>query len=240
MFQQGSVATESRKSPERLSNMSHNDRLSKLESEVQALKALKEGIAVNFCSLGFKSLNKSNAWLLRHSPGKEFGLVLDVHMVLEHLYALIYGKDSTLSNLHDLARIKLKTDIEGISVTSFEQSVPKLFSKASFKVVRNDRSYFDTICSYSDWSTTDDGYRDIIVDRLKEFKEDHEALILRRLDISSPMYTVAFNALTVSVSWIEELIQYIDATHKEYTESKFSQKRLGVSQQGELGLYLPQ
>ena len=79
--------------------------------------------------------------------------------------------------------------------------------------------------SFSDWSTTDDGYRDIIVDRLKEFKEDHEALILQELDITSPMYTLAFNSLTVSVAWIEDLIRYIDSTYKEYTESKFSARK---------------
>ena len=221
------VSTTSQSLTNRPSHMQStiDDRLTKMEKDLQSLKALKEGIAVNFCSLGFKSLNESNVWLTQHSPGKEFGLVVDVHIVMEHLYALIFGKDSTLSNLHNLARIKLKTDIEGIAVTSFEQSVPKLFSKASFKVVRNDTSYFDTIMSYGDWSTTDDGYRDIIVDRLKEFKEDHEALILQQLDISSPMYTVAFNSLTVSVAWIEELIRYIDSTYKEYTESKFSSKK---------------
>ena len=205
--------------------LSNNDRLAQIEKDIQSLKALKDGIAVNFCSSGFKSLKESNAWLLQHSPGKEFGLVVDAHIVMEHLYALIFGKDSTLSNLHNLARIKLRTDIEGIAVTSFEQSVPKLFSKGSFKVVRNDSSYFDTIMSFSDWSTTDDGYRDIIVDRLKEFKEDHEALILQELDITSPMYTVAFNSLTVSVAWIEDLIRYIDSTYKEYTESKFSARK---------------
>ena len=137
---------------------SDSSRLSALEIEIQSLKALKDGTAVIFCGLGFKSINDSNNWLLQHSPGKDFGLVVDVHTVMDHLNALIYGKDSTLSNLHYLARIKLKKDIEGIAVTSFEQPVPKLFSKASFKVVRNDCSYFDTIMSHTDRSTTNDGY----------------------------------------------------------------------------------
>ena len=48
---------------------------------------------------------------------------------------------------------------------------------------------------------------------------------MQQLDISSPMYTVAFNSLIVSVSWIEKLLRYIDATYKEYTESKFNPKK---------------
>ena len=39
------------------------------------------------------------------------------------------------------------------------------------------------------------------------------------------MYTVAFNSLTMSVSWIEELLRYIYSMFKEYTESKFNQKK---------------
>ena len=131
VFAQNSSTSELPRASHRVSNMSDNDRLARLEAEMQTLKYLKDGTSVNFCSLGFKSLKESNAWLLTHSPGKEFGLVVDAHIVFEHSYALIFGKDSTLSNLHDLARIKLKTDIEGISVTSFEQAVPKLFSKAA-------------------------------------------------------------------------------------------------------------
>ena len=43
---------------------SDSSRLSALETEIQSLKALKNGTAVVFCGLGFKSINDSNNWLL--------------------------------------------------------------------------------------------------------------------------------------------------------------------------------
>ena len=95
--------------------------MDRIEADVRALKALKDGVAVEFCALGFKSRTDSDHWLKDHSSGPNFGLVVDVHTVFKHLYALIFGKDSALSNLHNVARVKPQTDIEGISVSSFEQ-----------------------------------------------------------------------------------------------------------------------
>lgn len=95
---------------------SDTSRLDRMEADIRALKALKDGVAVKFCALGFKSRKDSDHWLKDHSSGPNFGLVVDVYAVFEHLYALIFGKESALSNLHSLARIKLQTDIEGIVV----------------------------------------------------------------------------------------------------------------------------
>ena len=128
---------------------SSNTRLDRIEKDIRALKALKDGLAVKFCGLGFKSRKDADHWLRDHSEGDNFGLVVDIHTIFEHFYALIFGKDSAFSNLHNLARIKLETDIEGIAVSSFEQQIPKLFSKASFKIIRNDASYFDTIPTHN-------------------------------------------------------------------------------------------
>ena len=207
---------------------SDNNRLDEIEADIRALKALKDGVAVKFCSLGFKHRNDSDLWLMDNSEGATFGLVVDVHSIFEHLYALIYGKGSALSNLRNLARVKLQTDIEGISVSSFEQQIPKLFCKSAFKVVKNDASYFDNITNYADWALTDDSFRDTILASLQQFKDDHSILIDQELKIASPFHTVAFTSFQVSVSWIEEFIRYIDSTFKEYTESKFSTKKPGT------------
>ena len=222
-------APSGREPPRLRSVSSHKElepsRLDRLEADIRALKALKDGVAVKFCALGFKSRKDSDHWLKDHAIGSNFGLVVDVHTVFEHLYALIFGKESALTNLHSLARIRLQTDIEGIAVSSFEQQIPKLFTKSAFKVIRNDGSYFDTIPNYSDWSLTDDGYRDTVLEALQQFKDDHATLIDQELDISSPLHTVAFTSLQSSISWIEEFLRYMDTTYKEYTESKFNPKK---------------
>ena len=39
------------------------------------------------------------------------------------------------------------------------------------------------------------------------------------------MYHIAHTSLSVSVSWLEELVRYIDDTYSEYVDSKFSAKK---------------
>ena len=147
---------------------------------------------------------------------------MDVHTICEHIHAHLFGRDSTLDNLQNLAKLKLKTDTEGLAVTSFERSIPKLFIKSmAFKVVKNDSSYFDTILTYQEWSAPDDGFRDSFLKCLKDFQHDHQQLLSSELDPTSKMYHVAHNSLSVSVSWLEELVRYIDDTYSEYVDSKF-------------------
>ena len=111
-------------------------------------------------------------------------------------------------------------------MTSIDRKIPKLFIKSvSFKVVRDDTSFFDTIPTYADWNITDNGFRDTLLRELKEFKEDHIRMLRDTLDMKSPMYTVAYASLGASVSWLEEFIRYMDETYNEYVESKFSSKK---------------
>lgn len=208
------------------SKISKLSRLDRLERELILLKASKKEHGVNFGGLHFTTKRDSDAWLSINSPDKFFGLVVDVHAVCEHIYALMFGKESTLTNLHDLAKIKLHTDIEGIQVTSFDRKVPKLFTKSSnFKLIRNDDSYFDQVPAFADWNASDDGFRDTLLARLNEFQEDHSNLLHEDLDISSPLFMIANNALISSVAWLDQWIRYIDDTYKEYTESKFNPKK---------------
>lgn len=106
------------------------------------MKSLREDDAATFCGLHFKSKDESDSWLLRYSPGSGFGLIVDAHAVCEHMYSLMFAKDSTLSGLYDFAKIKLKTHSEGIQVMSFDRKLPKLFHKSQhFRVVKNTDSY---------------------------------------------------------------------------------------------------
>ena len=73
-------------------------RLQKLETEVDRLKSLNDLAAIAFCALGFRSRDDSDNWLMKYSPKKDFGYVVDVHTVCEHLQAQLFGKDSTLGN----------------------------------------------------------------------------------------------------------------------------------------------
>ena len=159
------------------------DRISQLEKDVASLKAPNDASAILFCSLGFENRNDVASWLLKHSPGRNFGWVIDDHTLCEHLFAQMFSRDSTiLGNLQNLAKLKLTIDTEGISVSSFERKTPKIFSKTlAFKVIRSDASYFDTISSHADWNTADDGFRDTLLHELKSFQHDHNQLLRESL-----------------------------------------------------------
>lgn len=91
---------------------------------------------------------------------------------------------------------------------------------------QNTDSYFDQIQSFICWDKPDDGYRDTILDKLHEFEEDRLRYIQDEItDATSPFYLVAYNSLTTSVAWVQQLVRYIDDTYKEYTESKFDPQR---------------
>ena len=120
-----------------------------MEQDIATLKAMNDAHAIIFCSLGFRSREEVENWLLLYSLNTSFGYLVDVHTICEHIHAQLFGRDSTLGNLQNLAKLKLKTDTEGSAVTSFERAIPKLFIKSvAFKVVKNDSSYFDTIPSH--------------------------------------------------------------------------------------------
>ena len=125
-----------------------------------------------------------------------------------------------------MAKLKLTTDTEGLSVTSFKRKVPKIFSKTlAFKVIRRDASYFDTIPSYTDWNTTDDGFHDTLLYEFKSFQHYHNQLLRESLGDGTTTYTVAHSSLTNSVSWMEESIRFMDDTYNEYVDSKFNAKK---------------
>ena len=64
------------------------------------------------------------------------------------------------------------------------------------------------------------------MEKLYEFEEDHLRYIQDEIpDATSPLYSVAYNSLTTSVSWVQQIVRYIDDTYKEYTESKFDASR---------------
>ena len=65
-----------------------------LESKVQKVMASNDATAIQFLSLGFWMASESNAYLvLEWSPSHTFGLLVDPHAVMEHLWTTTNGID---------------------------------------------------------------------------------------------------------------------------------------------------
>jgi hypothetical protein len=134
-------------------------KITKVSEGLARVKAETDDHAIRFAGLGFRSSKESNAWLLIHMPDHHYGLVVDVHMVMEHVQSQITGTD-TINMLEKLFKLKLQTLADGMATKSYERKIPRFFSQASVhKVIKHDDSHFETIGSYEEWDTPVSGFR---------------------------------------------------------------------------------
>jgi hypothetical protein len=110
-------------------------------------------------------------------------------------------------------------------MTSFEQAIPKVLSKAGSAVIKDDSSYLSRIPTWSDWDYPDTGLCQSLTQELEIFNRSHRLEIENTLDQESRVYTVACLALSDSVSIIEALIKFMDDFVKHLTTAKFSVKK---------------
>jgi hypothetical protein len=160
-----------------------------------------------------------------HIPSHDFGWILDPHIVMEHIYYSVTAED-TLKRLESIYKLKLVTIAQGLAVSSFENKVPKFFSKASaYKVIKDDSSYFDAIPSFADWDEKDNGWRDKLEEELVSLQSSMEDNIALQFGAGTPAYNLASLSVTRSLGWIRGLEDFMDEYYKELTKGKFGTKK---------------
>jgi hypothetical protein len=205
--------------------LADNSRFKKLEDKMNALYAKADELAIRFAGLGFRGQAEANAWLSMHIPSHDFGWILDPHIVMEHIHYAVTAKD-TLKRLEGIYKLKLSTIAQGLAVSSFENKVPKLFSKAStYKVIKDDSSYFDAIPSFADWDEKDNGWRDKLEAELVSLQSSMEDGISLQFGAGTPTYHLVSLSVTRSVGWIRGLKDFMDEYYKELTRGKFGTKK---------------
>jgi hypothetical protein len=196
-------------------------RIDSLEKKLNGLVAKSDERAIMFSGLGFLSMGDSNAWLEMEQRRHQSGLVVDVHMVFEHIFHAINGID-TLGIMEKLYKIKVLTIADSLAMTSFDAKTPKYFSKQKgHYVLKMDASYFDAITTHADWSDGATGYKKRLQEALPEFAISHGQFIDHAVSIGSKAHTVAQSALTESVAWITGFVQFIDEYYRDLTRAKF-------------------
>jgi hypothetical protein len=126
-------------------------RLIRLENKLSGLIAKTDDQAIRFAGLmGFTSMSKSNTWLETEMRRHPSGLIVDVHMVFEHIHNSFEGID-TIATMEKLYKIKVSCIANSVAMTSFDAKVPKFFCKVQgHKVLKGDASYFDRIPTHAD------------------------------------------------------------------------------------------
>lgn len=203
-----------------------------LEASVRGLETQGLKDTVKFGKLGFRSIADAAAWVERNQPGDyTFGLVVDIHMIFEHIHFKFNSGDaaqSSITRLHELKRLSITNLNLGTALSSFDRQVPRVFSKdESSPHSQLDESFFDQIENYQAWDLVDHGHRDKILRELHQFELSHKAAVNNHPACSQngPLYNIATKSLTESIAWIKSFFLYIDNTYDELTRNKFSSKR---------------
>jgi hypothetical protein len=218
--------------------------LTKLEASVRSLESDQSQDAVKFGKLGFKTLEDSSAWI-EGNQHHDFGLVVDVHMIFEHVYASFNNgtvSHTAINRLHQLNKININNLSLGIAISSFDTRAPKVFTiNEAGPHSKNDESFFDQIPTYAAWNLQDHGHRDRIQRQVHLFELAHKEAIRNNplCTSNSTLYNVASKSLTDSVAWIKSFFYFIDVTYEELTRNKFAAAR-GWSLVTRLGLYILQ
>jgi hypothetical protein len=183
-------------------------RLDDMSTRVSKITAQTDESAIRFAGLGFRSPKESNAWLVLKMPDHNCGMIVDIHVVMEHVWASIGNKESIVL-LEKLLKLKIKHLAEGLAMTSFDNQVPRFFSKATgHKVIRADESYFDAIPSFEEWDHPTTGFRTRLKDELIIFRDGHQTNIDIAFERGSVVYAIATMALVESIAWLEGFSLY--------------------------------
>ncbi len=196
-------------------------RVDTMERKLHGLLAKSDERAILFAGLGFQSISDSNAWLESELSKHRSGLIVDAHMVFEHIYHAIEGID-TIATMEKLYKIKVLCIADSVAMTSFDAKTPKYFSRSQgHRVLKLDASYFDTIVSHAEWSDVGTGFKMRLQEALAEFQESHASFIDQGVEIGSKVHVLAHGALTESCAWIIGFIQFIDEYYRELSKAKF-------------------
>ena len=199
------------------------NRLSHVEAEVQSHLNANDEATIKFGSLGFRSQPQATIWLKEHSPGPQFGFLIDFHMLMEFLKEDL----SVGSLLKTTKKMEFTLTVQNIAVNSFNAAVPSFFTKdMSDSIIYDKDSYFSNISSYCEWCTPSTGKRERLRIKLLNFQSYFKTILdsgtIPRL---SQFYNLCYSAMTETISWTENLIKFMDDTYEIYNRTQYGRAK---------------
>lgn len=181
----------------------------------------RERRAVKFFGQTFRGHHEAEAWVGEFLDNDSFGLIVDAHLVFEHVYHQAFSDEGSLKDLNVLYKIKIDNITQGLAISSFDNPMPKFLSISTNtltkkpKIKKVDSSHFDNIDNYEDWDLPIMGFRAKLKEHLEEFEESHIRMIQELLSVEDPAYRVATMSVQTSVGWIHNFISYLDETYMD-------------------------
>lgn len=172
--------------------------------------------SINYHNLGFCTPEEADSWIEQCPHGK-YGLVIDFHIMMEHVEQKIKGVD-VLARLEKVHKIQLPSNLEAVAIASFQIMIPRFFSKpGDYQVIESTDSYFTNIKSYAEWNNASSGFKFKLKKQMERFKKHQLATIRSKLDPASKLYAIASASVLNTIAWPYKLINYIDVTYTEYS-----------------------
>ena len=198
-------------------------RVASIENQVRGLIADSTDSAISFAGLGFRSQVEVQAWITAELKTHSFGLFPDVYTLLDWIYAASDAEDTLLTRLEKLHKLKIESGAEARAMNAFENKIPRILHKGKGSlIIRGGESHLTNIPTYDAWWNNGMGMKDRLHDDITTVEEGFKNLIADRLDTNSKAYAIASLALKESVTWLMELINFIDETYESLVRSKFS------------------
>jgi hypothetical protein len=150
-------------------------------------------------------------------PSHPAGLIVDIHVVLERIHHSM-SNISTLHVMQQLVKIKVQSIADGLAINSYDQKIPKFFSKSSgHQVIWDEALFFDLIPAWKDWDDAQTGFRVRLQEELIAYKAEHSKVIdgLKEDSIKAQL------ALTESIGWMHGFISFIDSYYRDLTKATF-------------------
>jgi len=181
---------------------------------------------VKFQDLALQNLREVFSWLKTNVSSMNYAVIADLHVVLEHVNHQVNPSKTTLDFLQAIHKLEIPTANHAVTIQSFDNCLPKFFCKTKdHKVAKVDDSMFDNIKSFTEWDDPNYGYRTRLNEEVDNAEKTIENAIKGDRKLSDQGKAICINALSISCSFIELLIRYIDSTYRELRRSKYTEKR---------------
>jgi hypothetical protein len=133
--------------------------MNEMEAQMGRVMVKGDKQVIGFAGLGFLKAAQANSWIEAEMLHHPKGAIVDIHIVFERIHHSM-SNVRTLSVMQQLVKIKVQSIANGSAITSFDQRIPKFFSKLSgHKVIKDAALCLDLVPLWNDWDDAQTGFR---------------------------------------------------------------------------------
>ncbi|KAI2509118.1 hypothetical protein MHU86_5237 [Fragilaria crotonensis] len=200
-----------------------------LVEDVGLLKVSAEATSIKFGNLGIRNLQECSTWVKKNYPDARYGLVIDPLTLLDRLF----GDDEVdpitqLKTMESMSKLNIETGAESSALTSLRHPRPRMFHKGRPMIVCDAKtSRLNLLPKPLKWKSGTDGIRNHIVERMNvlhpHIRDDIDYAFGKDHARDSKAHMIATLSLTSSVTFITQLLNYIDTLYEKlHIYSKFT------------------